>query len=94
MSLTDVMCKKVLPQEKQYLLSDINDLSLRIDLNGNKYWSKLDSTIQRSIFRLLELMALQITKNGLCEIKINPVDLYKVEDNLSQLKLKKVKSDH
>ncbi|NAR89170.1 DUF2357 domain-containing protein [Acinetobacter haemolyticus] len=52
---------------------------------------KLDSTIQRNIFRLLELMALQITKNGLGEIKINPVDLYKVEDNQSQLELKLIK---
>ena len=39
MSLTDVMCKKALPQEKQYRLSDINGLSLRIDPNGKKYWS-------------------------------------------------------
>lgn len=52
---------------------------------------KLDSTIQRNIFRLLELMALQITKNGFGEIKINPVDLYKVEDNLSQLEMKLIK---
>lgn len=52
---------------------------------------KLDSTIQRNIFRLLELMALQITKNGLGEIKNNLVDLYKVEDNLSQLELKLIK---
>lgn len=52
---------------------------------------KLDSTIQRNIFRLLELMALQITHNGLGETKINPVDLYKVEDNLSQLELKLIK---
>ena len=28
MSLTDVMCKKAQPQEKQYRLSDINGLSL------------------------------------------------------------------
>jgi len=34
MSLTDVMCKKALPQEKQYRLSDINGLSLRVDPNG------------------------------------------------------------
>ncbi len=39
MSLTDVMCKKVQPQEKQYRLSDTNGLSLRIDPNGKKYWS-------------------------------------------------------
>lgn len=39
MSLTDVMCKKALPQEKQYRLSDVNGLSLRIDPNGKKYWS-------------------------------------------------------
>ena len=39
MSLTDVLCKKSLPQEKQYRLSDINGLSLRIDPNGKKYWS-------------------------------------------------------
>ena len=39
MSLTDVMCKKAQPQEKQYRLSDINGLSLRIDPNGKKYWS-------------------------------------------------------
>lgn len=52
---------------------------------------KLDSTIQRNIFRLLELMALQITKNGLGEIKVNPVDLYNVKDNLSQLELKLIK---
>lgn len=39
MSLTDVLCKKALPQEKQYRLSDINGLSLRIDPNGKKYWS-------------------------------------------------------
>ncbi len=39
MSLTDVQCKKALPQEKQYRLSDINGLSLRIDPNGKKYWS-------------------------------------------------------
>nr|WP_308463949.1 Arm DNA-binding domain-containing protein [Acinetobacter sp. TUM15064] len=39
MSLTDVMCKKALPQEKQYRLSDINGLSLRVDPNGKKYWS-------------------------------------------------------
>ena len=31
MSLTDVMCKKAQPQEKQYRLSDTNGLSLRID---------------------------------------------------------------
>ena len=36
MSLTDVQCKKALPQEKQYRLSDINGLSLRIDPNGKK----------------------------------------------------------
>ena len=34
MSLTDMMCKKAEPQEKQYRLSDINGLSLRIDPNG------------------------------------------------------------
>lgn len=34
MSLTDVMCKKAQPQEKQYRLSDTNGLSLRIDPNG------------------------------------------------------------
>ncbi|WP_314295957.1 tyrosine-type recombinase/integrase [Acinetobacter schindleri] len=39
MSLTDVQCKKALPQEKQYRLSDSNGLSLRIDPNGKKYWS-------------------------------------------------------
>jgi integrase len=39
MSLTDVLCKKALPKEKQYRLSDINGLSLRIDPNGKKYWS-------------------------------------------------------
>ncbi len=39
MSLTDVLCKKALPQEKQYRLSDINGLSLRVDPNGKKYWS-------------------------------------------------------
>jgi len=39
MSLTDVLCKKALSQEKQYRLSDINGLSLRIDPNGKKYWS-------------------------------------------------------
>ena len=39
MSLTDVMCKKAQPQEKQYRLSDTNGLSLRIDPNGKKYWS-------------------------------------------------------
>ena len=39
MSLTDVLCKKALLQEKQYRLSDINGLSLRIDPNGKKYWS-------------------------------------------------------
>ena len=39
MSLTDVMCKKAQPREKQYRLSDINGLSLRIDPNGKKYWS-------------------------------------------------------
>ena len=39
MSLTDVLCKKALPQEKQYRLSDSNGLSLRIDPNGKKYWS-------------------------------------------------------
>lgn len=49
---------------------------------------KLNSTIQRNIFRLIELMALQISMNGLGDIKINPVTLYKVKDNLSQLDLK------
>ena len=39
MTLTDVMCKKAQPQEKQYRLSDTNGLSLRIDPNGKKYWS-------------------------------------------------------
>lgn len=39
MSLTDVLCKKALPKEKQYRLSDSNGLSLRIDPNGKKYWS-------------------------------------------------------
>ena len=39
MSLTDVLCKKALPQEKQYRISDINGLSLRVDPNGKKYWS-------------------------------------------------------
>lgn len=39
MSLTNVMCKKAQPQEKQYRLSDTNGLSLRIDPNGKKYWS-------------------------------------------------------
>ena len=39
MSLTDVLCKKALPKEKQYRLSDVNGLSLRIDPNGKKYWS-------------------------------------------------------
>ena len=39
MSLTDVLCKKALLQEKQYRLSDINGLSLRIDPNGKKYWN-------------------------------------------------------
>ncbi|WP_409976757.1 Arm DNA-binding domain-containing protein [Acinetobacter sp. C_3_1] len=40
MSLTDVLCKKALPKEKQYRLSDSNGLSLRIDPNGKKYWSR------------------------------------------------------
>lgn len=48
---------------------------------------KLDSTIQRNIFRLLELMVLQISMKGLGEIKIDPVDLYEVEDSLRQLDL-------
>ena len=39
MSLTDVLCKKALPKEKQYRLSDSNGLSLRVDPNGKKYWS-------------------------------------------------------
>lgn len=39
MSLTDVICKKAVPREKQYRLSDINGLSLRVDPNGKKYWS-------------------------------------------------------
>ena len=39
MSLTDVLCQKALPKEKQYRLSDSNGLSLRIDPNGKKYWS-------------------------------------------------------
>jgi len=39
MSLNDVLCKKALPKERQYRLSDINGLSLRIDPNGKKYWS-------------------------------------------------------
>jgi len=39
MSLTDVLCKKASPKEKQYRLSDVNGLSLRIDPNGKKYWS-------------------------------------------------------
>lgn len=39
MSLTDALCKKALPKEKQYRLSDSNGLSLRIDPNGKKYWS-------------------------------------------------------
>lgn len=52
---------------------------------------KINSTIQRNIFRLLELMALQITKNGLGEIKTNPVDLYEAEGSLDQLELKPTK---
>lgn len=39
MALTDVECKKALPKEKQYRLSDSNGLSLIIDPKGSKYWS-------------------------------------------------------
>lgn len=47
---------------------------------------KFESTIQRNIFRLIELMALKVNPSGLGEIKINPNDLYN-EDNLSLLDL-------
>lgn len=43
---------------------------------------KFESTIQRNIFRLLEMMASKITLTGLGEIQINPNDLYN-KDNLS-----------
>lgn len=46
---------------------------------------KLDSTIQRNIFRILELMALKITKQGLGVIKNDPINLYNLENNPSQL---------
>lgn len=52
---------------------------------------KLNSTIQRNIFRLLELMVLQISPNGLRGIKNNLIDLYEVGDNLSQLELTLIK---
>ncbi len=39
MALTDVECKKALPKEKQYRLSDSNGLSLIIDPKGGKYWA-------------------------------------------------------
>lgn len=39
MALTDVECKKALPKEKQYRLSDFNGLSLIIDPKGSKYWT-------------------------------------------------------
>ena len=39
MALTDTECRKAQPKDKQYRLSDINGLSLRIDPNGKKYWS-------------------------------------------------------
>jgi hypothetical protein len=54
---------------------------------------KLNSTIQRNIFRVLELMALQITTNGLGEIQNNPFDLYEAQKNLSQLELKFIKGE-
>lgn len=50
---------------------------------------KFESTIQRNIFRLLELMALKISPNELGEIKIDPIDLYE-EDNLALLDLKNI----
>ena len=34
MALTDTECRKAQPKDKQYRLSDINGLSLRIDPNG------------------------------------------------------------
>ena len=37
MALTDTECRKAQPKDKQYRLSDINGLSLRIDPNGKKY---------------------------------------------------------
>lgn len=39
MALTDTECRKAQPKDRQYRLSDINGLSLRIDPNGKKYWS-------------------------------------------------------
>lgn len=39
MALTDTECKKAQPKDKQYRLSDLNGLSLKIDPNGNKYWT-------------------------------------------------------
>lgn len=50
---------------------------------------KFESTIQRNIFRLIELMAFKINLTGLGQIKINPNDLYK-EENLSLLDVKDV----
>lgn len=43
---------------------------------------KFESTIQRNIFRLIEMMAFKIHLTGLGDIQINSNDLYK-EDNLS-----------
>lgn len=49
---------------------------------------KFESTIQRNIFRLLELMAFNINPKGFGEITINPTDLYETEGNLGELDLK------
>jgi len=54
---------------------------------------QLNSTIQRNIFRVLDLMSLKITTNGLGEIKNNMIDLYKINDNLTQLDLKFIKDE-
>lgn len=39
MALTDIECKKSIPQDKQYRLSDTHGLSLIINPNGSKYWN-------------------------------------------------------
>lgn len=53
----------------------------------------LGSTIQKNIFRLMELMALTISEKGLGEIKTSPIDLYNLELNSSKLELKFAKLD-
>ena len=51
---------------------------------------KLDSTIQRNIFRCIELMALKITPNGLGKVIVNPIDLYEEGRSFDQVELRTI----